>query len=144
MEYCSGKQGRIFVCKLANNEDMLKELTALAEKEGLNAAYFYVVGAIKKGDLIVGPKDDIMPPIPVVRKLDQIYEVTGMGTIFPAEGKPKIHFHGAFGNQFNTMTGCLRNFSEVFLILEVIVVEILDINAKRIFDEKSQFYLLTL
>jgi predicted DNA-binding protein with PD1-like motif len=144
MEYTTGKQGRIFVCRLADNEDMLSELTALAEKEGIKAAYFYVVGAIKKGDLIVGPKDDTMPPIPVVRNIDQIYEVTGMGTIFPADGHPKIHFHGAFGNQFNNMTGCLRRFSEVFLILEVIVVEILDIDVKRVFDDKSQFYLLTI
>lgn len=123
---------------------MLKELVILAEKEGINAAYFSVVGAIKAGDLVVGPKDDALPPIPIKRSIDQIYEVTGMGTIFRALGEPKIHFHGAFGNQFDAMTGCLRNFSEVFLILEVIVVEILDVDVERAFDEESQLYLLTI
>ncbi|MCI4625916.1 MAG: DNA-binding protein [Candidatus Magnetoovum sp. WYHC-5] len=144
MQYKTAKQGRIFVCKLDDGDDLLKELSELCIKEDVRAAFFHIVGGIKGGDIVVGPETEDMPPKPVYKQLTESHEATGMGTIFYADGKPKVHFHGTFGKKNDVKMGCLRNFSEIFLILEVIVIEIEDIEAIRQYDAKSNFYLLTL
>ncbi|MBF0606636.1 MAG: PPC domain-containing DNA-binding protein [Candidatus Magnetobacterium sp. LHC-1] len=142
MKYQIGTTGRVFVCRLADGEDLLNALIQLATDEGLNAAIFHVVGGMKGGSIVVGPETEEMPPKPVYRKLNESHEVTGMGTIFLREGVPAIHFHGAFGKKDNVRVGCLRDFSETFLVLEVIVTELVGIDAKRQLDEPSGMYLL--
>ncbi|MBF0538241.1 MAG: DNA-binding protein [Nitrospirae bacterium] len=142
MKYQSGRQGRVFVCRLADGEDLLRALIQLATDEGLNAAVFHVVGGMKGGRIVVGPQTEGMPINPDYRKIDESHEVTGMGTIFLKDGVPAIHFHGAFGKKDNVRVGCLRDFSETFLILEVIVTELLGIDAKRQIDKLSGMYLL--
>ncbi|MBV6341353.1 PPC domain-containing DNA-binding protein [Candidatus Magnetobacterium casense] len=142
MKYQIGTTGRVFVCRLADGEDLLRALIQLATDEGLNAAIFHVVGGMKGGSIVVGPETEEMPPKPLYRKLNESHEVTGMGTIFLREGVPAVHFHGAFGKKDNVMVGCLRDFSETFLVLEVIVMELVGIDAKRQLDELSGMYLL--
>ncbi|MBF0338577.1 MAG: DNA-binding protein [Nitrospirae bacterium] len=142
MKYQIGTTGRVFVCRLADGEDLLKALIQLATDEGLNAAIFHVVGGMRGGSIVVGPETEEMPIKPDYRKLNESHEVTGMGTIFLREGVPAIHFHGAFGKKDNVRVGCLRDFSEIFLVLEVIVTELVGIDAKRQLDELSGMYLL--
>ncbi|MBF0343987.1 MAG: DNA-binding protein [Nitrospirae bacterium] len=142
MKYQTGRPGRVFVCRLSDGEDLLKSLIQLAKEEGVNAAVFHVVGGMKGGKIVVGPKTEQMPPDPEYRKLNESHEVTGMGTIFLRDGEPAIHFHGAFGKKDDVRVGCLREFSETFLILEVIVTELLGIDARRQLDEISGMYLL--
>ncbi|MBF0317769.1 MAG: DNA-binding protein [Nitrospirae bacterium] len=142
MKYQSGRPGRVFVCRLADGEDLLKALIQLATDEGLNAAMFHVVGGMKGGSIVVGPQTEGMPISPDYRKIEESHEVTGMGTIFLRDDVPAIHFHGAFGKKDNVRVGCLRDFSETFLILEVIVTELLGIDAKRQLDKLSGMYLL--
>ena len=57
---------------------------------------------------------------------------------------PKVHFHGAYGKGDSVKAGCLREGSEVFLVLEVVITEILDVDAVRALDPASAMVLLKL
>jgi predicted DNA-binding protein with PD1-like motif len=142
MKYQAGTLGRVFVCRLEDGEDLLKDLVELCKKEDVRAAYFHVVGGMKSAKIVVGPETEDMPPKPVYRKISESHEVTGMGTIFYAGDEPRVHFHGAFGKKDSVKMGCLREFSETFLVLEAIVVELTGIDAKRQLDPGSGMYLL--
>ena len=58
------------------------------------------------------------------------------------EGKPVLHIHGAMGRSGSTLTGCLRPGVTTWLVGEVILYEIVGIEAKRVNDERSGFALL--
>ena len=91
---------------------------------------------------MVGPERDTLPPIPVWKNIDESHELIATGTIFWEESEPRIHLHGAFGKKDNVIVGCLRQKSETFLVLEAVILEIENIDAKREFDEASGLTLL--
>ena len=68
------------------------------------------------------------------KDLKESHEVVGIGTIFPQDGKPKVHFHGAFGKKDMVKVGCLREVSETFLLLESVILEIEGVTASRDID----------
>ncbi|RMD60088.1 MAG: DNA-binding protein [Nitrospirae bacterium] len=144
MEYQIGKQGRIFLCKLSTGEDLIDSITKLAEKENIKAAFLHILGAIEKGKVVVGPRVDELPPIPIYKNIDRSHELIGIGTIFYKEGKPMLHIHAAFGRNDAVTVGCLRDIGKTFVLLEVIIIEIEGIFAERAFDPQSHMYLLKL
>jgi predicted DNA-binding protein with PD1-like motif len=142
MDYQVGQQGRVFLCKFDHLEDPLKAIRELAVKEDIRAGVFNLIGAIQKGSIVVGTERNELPPAPVYKKLDQVYEVVGMGTIFWKDNEPAIHLHAAFGKGDSVQVGCLRDEAETFLILEAMIVELKGIEAKRVYDPTSKNYLL--
>ena len=48
-----------------------------------------------------------------------------------------LHLHGAIGRGTQTITGCIRRDSSVFLIMEAVVTEILGIDAHKVRDEAT-------
>ncbi|MCG6551254.1 MAG: DUF296 domain-containing protein [Candidatus Magnetominusculus sp. LBB02] len=144
MRYKTAGVGRVFVCRLDNGDDLLKCLSELVVTEGVKAAVFHVVGGMKGGKLVVGPEKETMPPEPVYREITESHEVTGMGTIFYRDGQPSVHFHGAFGKRDMVKVGCLREFSETFIVLEAIVTELTGIDAQRRLDPATGIYLLNI
>ncbi|MBI4826462.1 MAG: DNA-binding protein [Nitrospirae bacterium] len=144
MKYQVGRQGRVVVAKFDDGDDVLKGLLDIAKKENIRAGVLYVVGGMKKGDIVVGPEDESLPPVPVWKSLDESHEVVGIGTIFWQDEEPKIHFHGAFGKKDMMNIGCLRKNSEAFLVLEVIIMEIEGVDAKRVLDPEAGLALLKL
>ncbi|HHN66245.1 MAG TPA: DNA-binding protein [Nitrospirae bacterium] len=143
MQYRVGRIGRVVVARFSDGDDLLEGLKDIARKEGLRAAVFQVVGGLKKGDFVVGPETEEMPPRPVWRELSESHEVVGVGTIFWKDEEPLVHFHGAYGKKDSVKVGCLRKGSEVFLILEVIIFEMEGINAERVPDPESGLPLLS-
>ncbi|NMC72784.1 MAG: DNA-binding protein [Geobacteraceae bacterium] len=144
MRYQGGEVGRVFVVRFEDGDDVLDGLTEIAVREGIRAAAFHLVGGLKRGRFVAGPEREEMPPIPVWRELEESHEIVGFGTIFPHDGKPKIHFHGAFGKRDSVKMGCLREGAEAFLVLEAIVMEITGTNAMRVSDPESGMALLRL
>jgi predicted DNA-binding protein with PD1-like motif len=53
----------------------------------------------------------------------------GIGNIFQMEGQPKIHLHAALARGDECLMGCLRERSKVFLLEEIIIFELLGIEA---------------
>jgi len=142
MQYQTGKPGRIVVVRFGDGEDVLGGIAEICRKEDIRAACFNVVGGMKGGRFIVGPETEDMPPKPVWRELQESHEAVGFGTIFWDVDQPKVHFHGAYGKHDTVKAGCLRERSEAFLVLEVVITEILDVSIVREFDPASGMVLI--
>ena len=75
--------------------------------------------------------------------LDGVHELSGSGTIFiDEEGNPLLHMHASCGRNGRAVTGCVRAGVRVWLIMEVIIHEIIDIKAVRVRDPINGFALL--
>lgn len=142
MHYQTGKPGRITVVRFSDGEDVLGGLADICRKENIRAACFNVVGGMKGGRFVVGPETEEMPPKPVWRELQDSHEAVGFGTIFWDREQPKVHFHGAYGKRDSVKAGCMREGSEAFLVLEVVITEILDVDIVRELDPVSNMVLM--
>jgi len=142
MQYQTGKPGRIVVVRFSDGEDVLGGITEACRKEDIRAACFNAVGGMKSGRFVVGPESEEMPPRPVWRELQESHEAVGFGTVFWENDQPRVHFHGAYGKHDSVKVGCLREGSEAFLVLEVVITEILDVNVIRELDPHSGMVLL--
>lgn len=142
MQYSKGKIGRVFLLKFSDDDILLKELDRLSRKEKIKAAALVFLGALKKGDLVTGPKRPVIPPEPNWVKFDNAWEVMGIGTIFTNKNGPQIHIHTAMGKKDKTLTGCVRKDSKVFLVIEAIVFELQGVKASKEIDPKTGLNLL--
>lgn len=144
MRYRQGNTGRIFVARADHGDDLIKEMKNLAEEEKIEAAVLYVIGALKHASLVVGPEECSIPPVPVWRKFDDCREVIGVGTMFRDEsGQPAIHLHGAVGRGGDALMGCIRGEAGVYLVAELIVLEMVGTGAVREYDGASGLKMLT-
>ncbi|SFG26011.1 Predicted DNA-binding protein with PD1-like DNA-binding motif [Desulfotomaculum arcticum] len=142
MKYRQGTTGRVFVARVDHGEDLLAELKNLADHEKIEAGILYVIGAVKEAALVVGPAECTKPPVPVWRKIDDCREMLGVGTMFRDNGEPVFHLHSSLGKGDTVLTGCIRDDSEVYLVCEVIIVEITGTGAIKTFDAASGFKML--
>lgn len=142
MNYQVGNTGRVIVIKFDDGENPLKGIAEIAKKENIRSAVFWLVGGLKEGRFVVGPKTEQLPPEPMWRQLKESHEIIGIGTIFWHKDEPKIHLHGAYGKGDHLKMGCLREDPKVFLVLEAIVMEITNVNITREFDAVSKMVLL--
>jgi len=135
MRYSESKQGRVFVIRFENGEIIHESIEKFAVQHSVNAASLVVVGAIDAGSkLVVGPKEGRTKEIePVIYVTEEVHEVTGTGTLFVDNGgMPFLHMHLACGRGISTVTGCIRSGVKVWHILEVILSELIDCEARRV------------
>ncbi len=146
MKYSEAKMGRTFIVRLEDGDILHEEIEKFAIEHNITAATLIAVGGVDKGSiLVVGPQESrCKPPVtPMEHILEDAHEVTGSGTIIPNEaGKPIIHMHLACGRGTNTITGCIRKGVKIWHVLEVVINEITDTTAKRLYDENTGFELL--
>jgi predicted DNA-binding protein with PD1-like motif len=145
MKYAKAKQGRIFVIRLEDGDVIHQEIEALAKKESIRAAVLTIVGgADTDSTLVVGPEDGRADTIfPLEHVLEDVHEIVGTGTLFPNEkGEPLLHMHIACGRNSDTVTGCIRRGVKTWQVLEVILMELVGTEAKRVFDPVTGFELL--
>ena len=144
MKYQAGRINRAFVAKFDDGEDFLESLAGFAVTEDIRGAVFYLVGGVKGGRMVLGPKGDEMPPEPVWGEISGNSELVGTGTIFWDEKGPKVHLHMAAGRGNDMKVGCLREKSRTFLVLEAVILEITGTGARREADPASGLSLLKL
>ncbi|MHB9030163.1 MAG: PPC domain-containing DNA-binding protein [Candidatus Latescibacterota bacterium] len=142
MNYSVGRPGRIIVARFDHGEEIVSGMKKLVRESGVTSGAIFFLGALRSGETVAGPREDTLPPIPHWLSFDRTHEVAGVGTVFPAEGEPVIHMHGALGRGDRSLLVCLRRMAEVYLILEVIILEILDTPAIRVKDPNSDIRLL--
>ena len=144
MKSCEGRLGRVFVIRLEDGDEVPACIEGFAEEKGISVGQVILVGGIGDGEIVVGPRrSNERPPQPMLLPVDGAHEVVGAGVLAPGEdGKPTLHIHAALGRSGNTMCGCLRPGVTTWLIGEVILFEILGVDAARIRDEQSGFALL--
>ena len=141
MEYTKGKLKNIFVLRMNDGEDVLESLTKIAKKEKIRAGIIHLTGGIKNCKVVTGPKKTCIPPDCVWQKIKDAHEVLAFGTLFLMGKEPKIHIHLALGRGKKTYIGCLRTGSQVYLVLEGVILET-DAKVIREYDKKSGFNLL--
>ncbi|MCX5678153.1 MAG: DUF296 domain-containing protein [Candidatus Omnitrophica bacterium] len=142
MKYTKGSIGRIFLIKFNDDDVLLDELDKLARKEKIRAATLVFIGALKKGDLVTGPKKPVIPPEPNWVGFKDAWEVMGIGTIYTNSKGPQIHLHASMGKKLKTLTGCVRKKSKVFLVIEAVVFELKGVRATKEIDPGTGLSLL--
>ena len=143
MEYRKGTIGRVFSVRFDEGDLFLENLLDLIVKEDVRCGWFHVLGGLREADVVTGHKEPTMPPEPVWDQISGAREVLGTGSIFWDENEPKIHMHAALGHHGDTLTGCVRKGTKVYLILEVMIFELAGIEAIRPWYEKGGFNRLT-
>lgn len=142
MEYSKATINRVFVIKFEHNDDLLKELKNLIVNENIKAGIIYLIGALEKAEIVVGPEKISIPPVPINISFSDGREILGIGTIFWNENnEPKIHIHAGIGRENIVNLGCVRKNTKVYLTIEAILIE-LKVDVKKKFDEKTGIDLL--
>lgn len=144
MQYSQGSIGRIFTLRLETGDRLPDSIEAFALEHGISRAMVIYVGGAGEGSrLVAGPEKDRGDAIiPIIHALEGREEVAGIGTLFPNEsGKPALHMHAAIGREGDATVGCVRAGVNVWLVGEVIILEILEAAGRRI-KEKSGLELL--
>jgi len=147
MQYSEGTIGRIFALKLEAGERLPDAVTDFAGAHAVrNAMVIFVGGADATSRLVVGPEKDMGDAIiPIIHRLGGIHEAMALGTLFPDEnGRPELHMHAAAGRQGRATVGCTRAGVDVWLIGEVILLEICGIEGVRKKDPETGFGILEL
>ena len=145
MRFTEGNLGRVFVLRLGDGDRLPEVLEEFAEKKNVASAVCFLLGGAKeKSKVVVGPKDGaVLPPEPMAVLLGGVHEVCGVGTIFKDEiGQPKLHMHASFGRNEKSVTGCVRLGVEIWRIGEVVMLEILGVEARRAIDKETGFEFL--
>ena len=142
MKYTKGAIGRIFLLKFSDDDDLDKEIDLFARKEKIKVGAMIFLGALKKGDLVTGPKKAVIPPEPNWVKFRDGWEVFGIGTIFTNKKGPQIHIHASLGKKNKVLTGCVRKDSKVFLVIEAVVFELKGVKATKDIDPATGLNLL--
>ena len=142
MQYTTGKIGRVFLLKFQDDDILVDEIARFAKAEDIKAATLVFIGALKKGDLVTGPKKPVIPPEPNWVAFKDAWEVMGIGTIFTNPSGPQIHVHAAMGKKLKTLIGCVRKKSKVFLVIEAVVYELKGLKATKEIDPRTGLNLL--
>jgi len=142
MKYTEGKTGRVLIARFDDGEDFISAMNKLVSDTSLESAVIFFLGALRSGEVVAGPVADTIPPVPHWVHFDGAWEVVGIGTLFQSDEGPMLHLHGSIGRGRDTLVGCLRKIAEVFLVVEVVILEILGTDAERVLDARSAHYLL--
>lgn len=145
MEYTQGTLGRVFVARLHDGDSLYEAVHVIAEREGVHTAAVLAIGGMRRAKVVTGPVDPAATKIvPHFEAFDDAREIVGVGTLFPQEGKPSLHFHAGIGRGDTALVGCPRGGMAVYLIQEVLILELQGIDAAREFDPAYGVHLLKL
>ncbi|QGT99589.1 hypothetical protein SYNTR_0996 [Candidatus Syntrophocurvum alkaliphilum] len=143
MQYTQGSMGRVFVIKFEHGDNLIEQLQLILNKEQITTGTLLMIGALKKSKMVVGPEECVVPPVVIPYIFEDGREIAAIGTIFPDEnGNPVFHIHSSVGRQNDSIVGCLRDDTEVYLIVEAVIIEFLNIDAKKVFEEKYDLNML--
>jgi predicted DNA-binding protein with PD1-like motif len=141
MQYTEGQIGRVFVVRIDNGEDMLHTIRQFVADKNIQAGSIQFLGALMSGRMVTGPEEPVIPPVPHFVLFEGGWEVFGVGTIYPGDDGPHIHFHASVGRSGHALTGCLREEAVTYLIVEAIITEFTGLTARREFDDRMQLHL---
>ncbi len=112
----------------------------IADKGVMSGSVIFL-GALMNGRMVTGPEEPVIPPLPHFVMFEGGWEVFGVGTIYPGEGGPHIHYHASVGRAGHALTGCLREKATTYLIIEAVIIEFTGLAGRREFDERTQMHL---
>jgi predicted DNA-binding protein with PD1-like motif len=142
MDYKVGRLGRVVVARFDHREDLLASLKVLCEEAGIGSAWFFLFGALTRGTLVVGPEEEKIPPIPVKKEIEGPYEILATGSVARDEGEISIHVHSSLGSKRETLSGCIREKGEIYLVVECLILEVDGLDLHRKMDPLTGLKLL--
>jgi predicted DNA-binding protein with PD1-like motif len=144
MQYSQGALGRVFTLRLEDGERIPDAIETFAREQAIAGGLCFMIGGAGNGNLVVGPRDGDSPVIdPILHAVGAPHEVAAVGTLFPGEdGAPVLHMHAALGREGRTATGCIRPGLDVWLVGEVVIIEISGTDMIRRRESKSGLALL--
>jgi len=142
MDYTQGRLGRVFVARLQDGESVYQAVEIIARREGVSSAVVWALGGMRRGKVVTGPEHPTGKIVPHYQEFDDARELVGVGTVFLQDGAPSLHFHAGIGRGDSALVGCPRAGMSVFLVLEVVILELLDLEAARVMDETAGLRLL--
>lgn len=144
MQYSQGTLGRVFTLRLEDGERIPDAIETFARGQAIACGLCFMLGGADNGHLVVGPRDGESPVIdPILHAIGAPHEVAAVGTLFPGEdGAPSLHMHAALGREGRTATGCIRPGLDVWLVGEVVIIEIAGTDMIRRREPKSGLALL--
>ncbi len=144
MQFSEGQMGRIFVLRLEEGERLNDTIEKFAREQKINHGLaFYLGGAGDGSQVVVGPEANREGIIPMIYTWRGAQEVLALGTLIPDEaGEPVLHLHAAAGREGQATVGCTRAGVAVWLVGEVVLLEILGSAATRRKDAQTGFQLL--
>lgn len=144
MQYSQGTLGRVFTLRLEDGDTVPDAIETFAREHGIASGLCMMIGGVGRGNIVVGPRDGDAPVIdPMLHAIAAPHEVAAVGTLFPGEdGKPMLHMHAALGREGATATGCIRPGLDIWLVGEVVIIEISGTDMIRRKDPKSGLALL--
>ncbi len=137
-----GRPGKVIVARAEHGKNLLQEIENIALKEKVTAAIVYLVGAVQGASIVAGPVQRSLPPEAWWVNLDDGHELLGIGTLFSDGQKPLLHLHASFGRGRESLTGCVRGNTPVYMVSEIIMLEILGTGAIRATDDDSGLKIL--
>jgi hypothetical protein len=141
MQYSEGQIGRVFVVRIDDGEDMLLSLGQFILDKNIQVGSIHFLGALMNGRMVTGPEEPVIPPVPHFVMFEGGWEIVGIGTIYPGDDGPRIHYHASVGRSGHALTGCLREKALTYLVVEAVIMEFTGLSARREFDEKIQVHL---
>jgi predicted DNA-binding protein with PD1-like motif len=144
VQYKQGSFGRVFVLKFEDKDDLLSEIKRVAVAEKIKVGTIMLLGGMRSAGLVSGPQEAAIPPEPMWNNFNDGREVLGFGTLFWNGSEPVLHLHGAIGRASETLTGCIRKESTVYLVIEAVITEIVGIDARKTLNEKTGLVMLEL
>ena len=136
MKYFStNRTGRTFVLSLDQGEYVLESINDLIQKESIvNGVVVSGIGTLDKCILHMITTTGY-PPVEYFAKYDDVpLELVSIQGII-ADGMP--HLHCAVSDTEKAYAGHLENGCRVLYLCEVVIHELLDLNIKRIPNEKN-------
>ena len=144
MKYQQGSFGRVFVLKFEDKDDLLEHMKKVAIKERIKVATIMLLGGMRSAGIVSGPRQAVIPPEPMWVNFSDGREVLGLGTLFWKGNEPVIHLHGAVGREKESLVGCVRKDSSVFLVIEAVITEIVGVEAWKVLNEETGLVTLEL
>jgi len=142
MKYQQGSLGRVFLLKFEDKDNLLYEIKKMAVQETVKVGTIMLLGGVRSAGMVTGPKEAVIPPDPTWSDFSDAREILGFGTLFWKDDEPMIHLHAAVGRGNETLTGCIRKNSSVYLVVEAVITELLGINARKTMNEKAGLAML--
>ena len=134
--------GRISVCRLPHGGDLLQSIREAAEKLDVEAAVFWIIGAVKRARVSFYDQE---------RKTYRQMELGGpmeilscTGNVGKLKGGTVVHAHAVFGEaEGRAYGGHVEKGTEIFSA-EMFMVEVKGIRLEREFDETTGLNLFKL
>ncbi len=133
MQYSEGRLGRVFILRLEEGDRLNDTIEDFAREQKISHGLAFFLGGSGDGSkVVVGPEADREDIIPMIYALQGSQEVLALGTLIPNEsGVAVLHMHAAAGQEGKATVGCTRAGVAVWLVGEVVLLEILGTEAAR-------------